>query len=122
MYKLSFDAERGLLVMETRGFWTMDIFRAYEAELRQLLARIGTTHDRYRTLSNSLEFEVQSAEVSAAFDTLLNGSIIRSGNGPIAIVTNAILKKMQAERGMRHLNVRFFATVEDAMAWLFAEE
>lgn len=122
MYTLSFDPEQSLLVMETKGFWTMDIFRAYEAELHDLLARIGKTHERYRTLSNSLKFDIQSSQVSAAFDALVNSSIIRANRGPIAIVTNGILKKMQAERGMRHLNVRFFDTVDEATVWLFEVE
>lgn len=118
-YSLTYDPDRAFLAIETKGFWTMDVFRSFEAELQPLLSRMRTSHDRYRILSNSLAFEIQSKDVSTAFDRLVNSSLLAADQGPIAIVTDGVLKKMQAERGMRHLNVRFFTTVDDAMNWLF---
>ncbi|KRB82324.1 hypothetical protein ASE00_09590 [Sphingomonas sp. Root710] len=118
-YRLAYDPDRAFLMIETKGFWTMDIFRSFEAELRPLLSRVRADHDRYRVLSDSLALEIQSKDVSSAFDRLMNDGLLAADEGPIAIVTDGVLKKMQAERGMRHLNVRFFTTVDDAMNWLF---
>jgi len=120
MYRIEFDEAQVLMTLTLEGHWTLDEFRAYEAEFLAVTRDIRKRHRAFRILSESTNFPVQSAEVAGAFTQSI-GAVVRGDEGPVALVVGSMLNKMQAERVFPYPNVRVFLGEDEARAWLFRD-
>lgn len=120
MFRIEYDEDSILLKLTLKGYWTMEEFKAYEAEVISVVQQINRRHKNFRILSESAEFEVQSIEIGAAFAEGL-GIIAKANAGPIALVAGSILNKMQAERVFPYPNVRVFLDSDAAREWIFRD-
>ena len=120
MHSFSYDAERNLLTVVQKDYWSMDEFRAYERDYLAYHEQIRRQHRNYRVLADCLDYPVQSADVGATF-ALLFDRLMSENKGHCAVITLSALNKMQAKRAIPYANVQIFAAVDQAMDWLFAE-
>jgi hypothetical protein len=120
MFKLSYDPELALLEYGLTGYWSMDDFRRFEAEIRACHAQIRTERTSYRVLSNASDFAVQSAEVRTAFEALFE-TLSRENDGPFAVVVSSALNSIQAKRVLPQAKVRTFSDDVEARHWLLAD-
>lgn len=121
MFSFSYDPERTLLNVVQRGYWSMEIFRAYEAEYLQRHREILKSHPSYRVIAECRDFDVQSGEISVAFSVLFE-KLMAENKGRYAIVAEKTLSKMQAKRALPQPNVQVFWETATAMAWLFEDD
>jgi hypothetical protein len=121
MFSFSFDSERSLLSVVQQGYWSMDEFRAYEAEYLKRHREIRAIHKTYRVLADCRGYDIQSAEVGAAF-TILFDKLMADHKGRYAIVAAKTLSKLQAKRALPQPNVQVFQDMESAMGWLFESD
>lgn len=119
MYHISYDEERILLTIVYKGYWSMEMFKAYEVEACAFHDRISQRHKNYRVLTDGSEFEVQSTEIGQAFEQL--SSKFMSNQGPIAMVINGAVSKIQVKRVTSQLNRGFFTNRQEALVWLFED-
>ena len=120
MYQIEYDEDLVLLTVTTKGYWTMEEFRAYEAEFLAMVAKIRKRHVNFRILSESAEFSVQSAEIGEAVTQAI-GNVLKSNKGPLAVVVGSVLAKIQAERVFPYPTARIFTNSEEARQWLFSD-
>lgn len=125
-FSFAYDGSRDLLTVVVEGFWSMEIFKAYEAEFRAHMAHAKALGGNCRILHDQARFDVQSQSVSEAFGRMISSSFLTEHTGKVAVVTSNTLNKMQAERTIVRVGsttdpdiFRFFITIEDAMSWLF---
>lgn len=125
-YSFVYDAPRDLLTVVVEGFWSMEIFKTYDAEFRAQMAHAKVLGGNCRILHDQARFDVQSQPVSEAFSKMICSSFLTEHTGKVAVVTSKTLEKMQAERTIIRAGsttdpdiLRFFITMEDAMSWLF---
>lgn len=88
---------------------------AAELLIRTTAARLR--YGRFAMLSDSTEYPVQSATVSAYFERIMARGIDMD-IGPCAIVVGSYLNKVQAERIFDNDRVKVFIDGSDAASWL----
>lgn len=120
MFLIRFDEEELLLTATLEGYWDMETYTAYAAELFQTQASIRKRFDRFTMLVDTSRYPVQSAEVSDAFQRNFADFITRDPI-PVAIVAASMLNKQQVKRIFPYTNVHVFWNVEDARQWLLEE-
>jgi len=117
MYDLQFDAQNQLLKRKLWGFWDVQIAQNYITDLKAMIAKIKKTTNYFKTISDIRETETQSAGVVKALKESLK-DISDDNNGPVAIICNSVIKKLQAEYIYPYSNVRVFLDEESALQWL----
>lgn len=116
-FKVTYDAANKLLEITLEGYWSMDDFREYEAEMGAKHMQIAKQAEYYRVLSDARDFAVQSKEVAQAFDSLFNHR--RGDNfGRLAILVSSALSSMQAKHVSPSADVRVFTNEAEARKWL----
>jgi hypothetical protein len=120
MHKLSYDPELALLEYDLTGYWSIEEFRRFEAELRAFHVQIRGDRTSYRVLANARDFAVQSAEVRTAFEALFE-ALSRENAGPFAVVVSSALNSIQAKRALPLARVRTFNDDGEARHWLLAD-
>ncbi|MGK2912380.1 MAG: hypothetical protein ACSLE1_21685 [Sphingobium sp.] len=120
MYQFSYDPEKILVRLTQQGYWTMPVFRAYEAEFLKLHASIRRRNNNYRVLADCREFPIQSAEIGIAFSVMFE-KLMAENPGRYAILVGSTLNKLQAKRAIPHPQVQAFMDPDEAMTWLFGD-
>lgn len=120
MYKVEYDEEGVLIHQILTGYWTLEQFRAYEADFLHAVTLAKKLHRYFRIMSEATEFMVQSPEVSHGFAELMR-PLVSVGRCPFAIVASSMLNKKQVERVFPYSNVRMFRDRTQARAWLFED-
>ncbi|MBT2189259.1 STAS/SEC14 domain-containing protein [Sphingobium nicotianae] len=116
-FKVTYDAMNKLLELKLEGYWSMDDFRDYEAEMTAKHVQIIKQTRYYRVLSDARDFAVQSKEVGQAFESLFDP---RRGEdfGRFAILVSSALNAIQAKHVSPHANVAVFTNEKEARTWL----
>lgn len=117
-YSFSYDEDRILLTVMQRGYWSIETFRAFEAEFLSYHAEIRRWHRHYRVFAECAEFLVQSNEIGQAFAVLFE-KLMAENHGHYAIIAGSTLNRIQAKRVIPQPNVEVFTDRDEAMAWLF---
>lgn len=118
MYSIAYEEENHLLVLTLKGYWDLETLGTYGADVMRRMATIPSRDVPLKILVDTSTFEVQSAEVTAAFQEAIAQ---RAASDPTetAVVVTSMLKKKQAQRVFSGLNMRFFGTVGEARQRLF---
>jgi len=119
-FKVTYDAVHKLLELKLEGYWSMDDFREYEAEMGSKHVQITKRTPFYRVLSDVRDFAVQSKEVGEAFGNLSNYRG-EAEFGRFAILVSSALSAMQAKHVSPNANVRVFTNEAEARKWLLEE-
>src|SRR5690606_8664753 len=112
-----YDESRVLLVVMQRGYWSMDIFRAFETGFLALHEQIRDKHPNYRGFAECAEYQVQSNEVGLGFAGLLQ-KLMDENKGDYGSIAGSTHKRSQAKRVIPQENVEVFTDRNEAMAWL----
>lgn len=120
MFHFSYDPDKILVRLSQQGYWSISVFRAFEAEFLKLHASIRKTNSNYRVIADCSDFPVQSAEIGEAFRVLFN-KLMAENKGHYAILARSMLNKLQAQRAFPHPHVQVFMDSDEAMAWLFED-
>lgn len=119
-FDIKLNHTRRLLLVEVRGFWSVDVTAAYFADLAPLLSDIRRTGQTYDVLSDMTEWQVQSREVQSTIQTYFE----RPWPGRRAFVVSGALLRLQVARVVpsivRDPDVKIFETRNDGLAWLEA--
>lgn len=117
-FEIRYDAEDHVLHMRIWGFWSLMTLAAYTTRLLIETARLrGETYD---ILSDSREFDVQGAAVSAGFERIAARGA-KTQRGRTAIVVASQLNRIQAQRTTGGERTRIFLDIDEARGWLRAE-
>lgn len=120
MFSFSYDANRILLTVVQRGYWSMEVFRDYERAYLANHGRIRLDHRNYRVFADCRDYPVQSTDVGQAFAMLFD-KLMSENKGHCVIITPSTLSKMQAKRAIPYPNVQVFSDTNEAMEWLFID-
>lgn len=120
MFHFSYDPDKILVRLTQRGYWSISVFRAFEAEFLKLHSSIRKANSNYRVMADCSEYPVQSAEIGEAFRVLLK-KLMEENKGRYAILVGSMLNKLQAQRAFPQPHVQVFMDSDEAMAWLFEE-
>lgn len=121
MYNFAYDADRVLLTIVQKGYWSLPVFRGFEQEFVQHHNKIRLKRKCYRVLADCRGFAVQSTEIGDGFAAFYE-PLLSQNKGPFAIVTASMLSKIQVKRALPQPHVQVFAEMDEAMDWLFATD
>ncbi len=114
-FEISGDEEIGIIQAALRGFWTIEIFEAFERAMLAKSARMKSLHSVYALFSDCTEFPVQASDVVHLFQRIEGPESV---GGPTAILVGSALVKLQAERVLTDPAIRAFTDRQRAEAWL----
>jgi len=120
-FEFKLDRGRRLLTVTVRGFWDVQIYRAYDAQIRAELAALRQLPAPQACLIDAREFAVQSREVA---DLLRDGLAKRLPLYPertVRLVSSAITRG-QASRMTNDPTHQVFDAIEPAMEWLLSNK
>ncbi|KQN25425.1 hypothetical protein ASE86_04075 [Sphingomonas sp. Leaf33] len=114
--------DTGLFESAIIGFWTLaDVHafgRAIAAAAKRILDETGRAPV---SVCDYTRAGTQSQEVAEAMEAMMRAPVVRSRR--IGMVTGTMLSRIQARRLLAERpEVRFFATREEALAWVLAPE
>jgi len=118
-FSVQTDPERGLLIFELEGFFTVDAVASLAAERDAALAKLGTEPNRHVTLCDVSRCKIQPQEIVEAFRSMLIDPRVAAAR--LAIVTGSSLARMQVRRLVDRPNLAFFPSRRQAEVWLFAD-
>jgi hypothetical protein len=116
-YKISRNVEMGEVYFEISGFWKLAEMKAYLRELNDAAAPIVAQRIPIRVLGEMEGFLPQDRQTGEAIRDHLMMSR-RYGLQRVAIVSAPVLVKLQYRRLSEGIEVEFFDSKADAMAWL----
>jgi hypothetical protein len=120
MFTVKIDLDRGLFETAIDGFWTLDDVAAFGKAITAAAGRIAATGRAPVSLCDYTGAAVQSQEVIAGFQMLMEKPRFRSRR--IAMYTAGTMAKMQAVRATRSRDeFRFFTDRAEAERWLLAD-
>ena len=102
------------------GLFTLDDIAGFLEGRRRAHAELGCAPNQHVTLNDLRTMKIQSQEVVGAFRAMLADPLYRSRR--LAFVAAQTLARSQLTRALDGRDARFFEDIEDAEAWLFAEE
>lgn len=116
MYQFNLEPDLPLLTVTRRGFWSLDTVKAYEADLRNELAKL---HGSGRPTSFIIDIRstgAQAKNVAAALQAMVNrlGSLNADRT---AVVTSSGIAKLQAKR-VANDNAEVFTSMVLARDWV----
>jgi len=112
-------SDRGLLILELSGFFTVEEVAAFAAERDAALATLGMPPNRHVTLCDVSECKIQPQDIVETFRAMLIDPRVAAAR--LAIVTGSSLARMQVRRLVDRPNLAFFPSRGEAERWLFAE-
>jgi hypothetical protein len=116
-YKISRNVEMGEVYFEISGFWKLAEMKAYLRELNDAAAPIVAQRLPIRVLGEMEGFLPQDRQTGEAIRDHLMMSR-RYGLQRVAIVSAPVLVKLQYRRLSEGIEVEFFDSKAEAMAWL----
>lgn len=116
-YKISRNVEMGEVYFEISGFWKLAEMKAYLRELNDAAAPIVAQRIPIRVLGEMEGFLPQDRQTGEAIRDHLMMSR-RYGLQRVAIVSAPVLVKLQYRRLSEGIEVEFFDSKAEAMAWL----
>ena len=116
-YKVTRDVERGEVYFEIGGFWKLAEMQAFLRELNEAAAPIVAQRTPIRVLGEMEGFLPQDRQTGEAIRNHLMMSR-KYGLQRVAIVSAPVLVKLQYRRLSQGIEVEFFDTRNEAIAWL----
>jgi len=120
MYTQTYDRTAGIIRITVDGFWDVAMAERFAADLRKSLAEAKASGRPVLVLSDARNFAVQSPDVAAAFARIQEEQ--GAMRDRMAMVVSSMLGRLQGERAVAGSTTRFFATPEEAEAWLLDRE
>ncbi len=119
-FTFTLDRDRGLVRIRMHGFYTLKDVAAFFDARRKAHAALGLPQGAHMTLNDLRGMKIQQQEVIQAFQQGLAAPEEKARK--LAIVVDAAMARGQANRAINSADTQYFADVESAEAWLFAEE
>jgi len=119
-FSFSTERARDLVRIQMAGLFTRADILAFLEERRLAHAQLGCAPNRHLTLNDVRGMKIQSQEGVAMFREMLADPAYRSRR--LAFVASQTLARSQLMRALDGREARCFDNVEEAEAWLFAEE
>lgn len=116
-HKVSRNVETGEVYFEISGFWKLEEMQAFLRELNEAAAPIVAQRTPIRVLGEMEGFLPQDRQTGEAIRNHLMMSR-RYGLQRVAIVSAPVLVKLQYRRLSQGIEVEFFDTGNEAIAWL----
>lgn len=121
MIRISTDPARKMVHAEMSGFLDLEEVAGFARDEQAAVRSMGLGTGEYLLLVETTECAIQSKEVVAAFQAMLVGLPLRAAR--IAVSREGRMTRMQTNRILSvRDNVGVFATVEEARAWLLADD
>lgn len=119
-HSISSDMERGELHFMISGYWPLDAMQAFLIDLDKAAYPLFASGKSVRVLGEMDGFKTQSRETGAAIENQLQNSV-KYGLQRVAIIKATALVKSQYRRLSAGIDVGFFDSRFDAIAWLRRE-
>jgi hypothetical protein len=119
-YSFRVDRAKSLVRITMSGLFTRADVAAFLDARREAHERLACAPNRHVTLNDLRALKIQPQEIVAEFREMLADPRYRSRR--LAFVVGATLARAQLLRALGGRPVRCFETVEEAEAWLLAEE
>jgi len=119
-FEFSLDRDRRLLTVTIRGFWDVQIYRAYDARLRIELAGLKRLPAPRGCLVDARDFAIQSMEIATLMRKGVTERLALYPERTVRLVARAI-SHAQAARMIDHVGHRVFDDIEPAMDWLLGQ-
>lgn len=116
-YELSLDISARLLRIRLWGYWDMATTGRYRNDMGAFLRKARSLGGHFRSFVDLVDYEVQSAEVTAAHQDFLV-SLNDLASERTAILVSRTLMKLQAKRITSTRTTRVFDNDAEAIAWL----
>jgi len=116
-HKVTRDVETGEVYFEIGGFWKLGEMQAFLRELNEAAAPIVAQRTPIRVLGEMEGFLPQDRQTGEAIRNHLMMSR-KYGLQRVAIVSAPVLVKLQYRRFSQGIEVEFFDTRNEAIAWL----
>lgn len=122
VFKLSYDPDRGLIILNTSGFYDVEAVQEQGRLTSEMVLRCKREFGCARILIFGQAVSVQASGVMAVAETMLRDMPLMQGPGDrIGLVFGSSLAKLQAARLLDQQQTRFFASAEEATAWLLED-
>lgn len=116
MYALSHNEIRNALDITIEGFWSPDMFKAFERDVTSFVQRITRDNRRHMVIVNVSKAVLQTQEMIRHFQTLIETT--RPEPTKMAFIATTALSRMQARRLLLRDNIRLFEDMASADEWL----
>jgi len=120
-FDIHIDHERHLLEMTLRGEWDAAVCAAFATAYRQATEALNTTGGIAYSLVDASGYGELTQDVAELFPPLAMATN-PSTRRRTALVSTALVNKVQSRELVEMLNARYFRTVESAREWLFSDE
>ncbi|MBX9795752.1 hypothetical protein [Sphingomonas sp.] len=119
-FSFSVDVPRNLVVITLGGFFSRDDIGAFRAEQARAYAKLQCGPNEHLTLADIRAMKIQAQDIVAAWGDVLADPRFRSRK--LAFVQASSLARMQLKRAAGNRFVRYFNSMDEAEAWLFAAD
>ena len=119
-FSFEVDRSRDLIRIQMSGLFTPADIAAFLEARRRAHAELGCAPNAHATLNDVRAMKIQPQDIVAAFRDMLADPAYRSRR--LAFVAAPTLARGQLLRALEDRDARCFDTVEEAEAWLFAED
>ena len=116
-YEIVVDQGTGMLRATLHGFWDLPTAISYGERLGEAAGQLAALTARPRWLIDLSEMEVQSSEITEHMTGVLK-SLIAKYRPIVALARSRALVAVQSRRIANRPDHRFFASLEEAQAWL----
>jgi len=120
-FEFNLDRDRRLLTVAIRGFWDVQIYRAYDVRLRVELAALKRLPAPRACLVDARDFAIQSMEVAGLMREGVTERLPLYPERTARLVSRAI-SHAQAARMTNDVGHRVFDDIESAMDWLLGKD
>jgi hypothetical protein len=117
-FNIELDPARKLLFVELSGFYTVADVHRYHAAVHAATARLGGMPSAQRMVCDISGMRIQTQDVVQAFSGVMADPKYK--HRKVALVVASTLARMQAQRTTGARDAQFFASREEAEAWLFS--
>jgi len=116
-FTISTDVQTGSLTAVLRGLWDMQTARDYGEELARAAGTVERRSRKSTWVIDLRALDVQPQDV-AAYMTGIIADLTSRFDAAVAVVSPRALVSMQSRRIAQRPDHRFFATLDEANAWL----
>lgn len=116
-FDIAVDTDRDFIRIAMKGFFQPDDVQRFLVALNDAYRRLSCDRHQHLTLCDIREMKIQTQDIVMAFNGVLSQPAYRSRGR--AFVVASTLARLQLVRAVGEGDGRYFATAEEAEAWLF---
>lgn len=117
-YSITFDADRRIIRLDLKGFWSPEIFDGFAREFQAVMRDVMRVYPRFDTYADASRFHVQRAEIAEQFRAVRLMELEHCPSARAALFFRSALARMQAQRVAGDDTTRVFDNEVEALAWL----